>query len=479
MKNTKIIELLKTFTEKELGGFGDFVSSKYFNQNEKIIKLFEILKKNSPDFDSDEIAKGNVYAKIFGKKKYEDEKMRTLISNLMKLCKKYLIQLNIESKSQHMNLHLLSQLKERGQKTLFDYEYNKLKTSLDQYNFKERDYYFIKYYMELELYFSDPTAIKDTYLQQPLIENVSDNFEMLFLLDALDINYNKLTRKSKLNYNPEFVFFDVIKSKIESNDFPDTPIIPLKYYIFMCVQNPLQEEYYEKAEKIFYNNLDVISPNEKAYINTGLINYCWLRVGLGDEKYFRKVFELYKVGLEEGMYFYENKYLLTSLFNGIIKCSCYLKELNWLFKFIYEYKNKLAPEQRKEAVNVAYSKYYFEKKDFDSALKHINKINASSSLLKLEIKILTIKILFELDYVESVYSSIDSIKHFFKSNKLLHPAIIEQGHAFAKAIKKLTDLKEKNDKKELGYFRKQINENNDLGMIIARWITEKIDETIK
>ena len=202
-------------------------------------------------------------------------------------------------------------------------------------------------------------------------------------------------------------------------------------------------------------------------------------MGLGDEKYFRRVFELYKLGLEEGMYFYENKYLLTSLFNGIIKCSCYIKELNWLFKFIYEYKNKLAPEQRKEAVNVAYSKYYFEKKDFDSALKHINKINASSSLLKLEIKILTIKILFELDYVESVYSSIDSIKHFFKSNKLLHPAIIEQGHAFAKAIKKLTDLKEKNDKKELGYFRKQINENNDLGMIIARWITEKIDETIK
>ncbi|MBP9096058.1 MAG: hypothetical protein KBG21_05575, partial [Ignavibacteria bacterium] len=158
MKNTKIIELLKTFTEKELGGFGDFVSSKYFNQNEKIIKLFEILKKNSPDFESDELAKENIYAKIFGKKKYEDEKMRTLISNLMKLCKKYLIQLNIESKSQHMNLHLLSQLKERGQKTLFDYEYNKLKTALDQYNFKERDYYFIKYYMELELYFSDPTA---------------------------------------------------------------------------------------------------------------------------------------------------------------------------------------------------------------------------------------------------------------------------------------------------------------------------------
>lgn len=479
MKNTRIIELLKTFNEKELKGFEDFIASKYFNQNDKIGKLFTILKKNHPGFDTEEIAKERIFMKIFDKKKYEDEKMRTLISNLMKLCKKYLIQLDMETKAEKMNLHLLTQLKERGQKNLFDYEYNKLKTALDNYSFKERDYYFIKYYMELELYYSEPTAIKDAYLQQPLIENVSDNFEILFLIDALEINYNKLTRKSKVNYNPQFIFSDVIKSKIENKDFSESPIIPLKYYIFMCVQNPMQEEYYEKAEKIFFDNLDVISPNEKAYINTGLINYCWLRVGLGYEKYFRKVFDLYKIGLEEGMYFYENKYLLTSLFNGIIKCACFLKELNWLFKFIYEYKNKLDPEQRKEAVNVAYSKYYFEKKDFDSALKHINKINASSSLLKLEIKILTIKIFYELDYVESVYSSVDSIKHFFKNNKLLHPAIIQQGHAFSKAMKKLTDLKEKKDRKELSYFKKQINESNDLGMIITRWLTEKIDEIIK
>lgn len=479
MKNTRIAELLKTFNEKELKGLGDFISSKYFNQNEKIVKLFEILEKSAPEFDSDEIDKEKLFVKIFGKKKYEDEKMRTLISNLMKLCKKYLIQLDIESKAQQSNLHLLEQLKIRGQKNLFDYEYNKMKTALEQYSFREREYYWIKYNMELELYYSDPTAIKDDYLQQPLIENVSDNFEMLFLLDALEINYNKLTRKSKVNYTPEFKFLDVIKNKIETEDYSDTPILPLKYYIFMCVQNPFNEEYYEKAEKIFYENLYSISPAEKPYINTGLVNYCWLRVGLGDEKYFRKVFEVYKVGLDEGMYLIDNKYLLTSLFNGIVKSACYLKELTWLFKFIYEYKNKLDPELRKEAVNVAYSKYYFEKKDFDSALKHINKINATSTLLKLEIKILTAKIFYELGYTESVYSSIDSIKHFFKNKQLLHPSIIKQSNSFANAVKKLTNLKEKMDKKESGFYKKQIVDSPDLGMINKRWLVEKAEELMK
>ncbi|MBS1493534.1 MAG: hypothetical protein JST55_08485 [Bacteroidetes bacterium] len=479
MKNTRIAEILKTFTEKELKGFGDFVSSKYFNQSDKIVKLFEILSKYYPDFEGDELEKEKVFVKLFGKKKYEDEKMRTLISNLMKLCKKYLIQLDIESNASRTNLHLLNQLKDRGQKSLFDYEYNKLNSALEQNCYKEREYFFVKYYMEQEMYYSNPTSINDNYLQQPLIEKVSNNFEILFLIDALEINYNKLTRKSKVNYNPEFIFLDVIKSKIENGDYSEIPIIPLKYYIFMCVQNPMQEEYYAQAEKIFYDNLERISPHEKPYINTGLINYCWLRVGTGDVKYFRKVFEMYKIGLEEGIYFYENKYLLNSLFNGIVKCACYLKEYKWLFQFIHEYKNKIDPEHRKEIVNVAYSKYYFEIKDFDTALKHVNKINPTNSLLKLEIKVLTIKILYELNYLESVYSSIDSLKHFFRNNKLLHPGTIEQGYACSKAFKKLCDLKIKKDKKELEFFRKSINESNELGMINTRWITEKIDEILK
>ncbi len=479
MENTRIIELLKTFSEKELAGFDDFISSKFFNQNENLKKLFSILKKHYPTFESEELLKKNIFVKIFGRKNYEDEKMRTLISNLMKLCKKYLIQVDIESKGEEVNLHLLTQLRIREQKALFTYEYNKIKSSLGESKSKGREYYFSAYVMETELYHSEPTAIKDNYLEKPLIENVAYNFERLFIIDLLSINYNMLTRESKVNYSPRFLFLDTIRPKIENGDYADTPIIPLKYYIFMSIQNPFKEEYFEKAEKIYFDNLDLISPTEKAYINTGLVNYCWLRVGLGDEKYFPRVFDVYKIGLEEGMYFYENKFLLTSLFNGIVKCACFLKELQWLFNFIYEYKNKLDPEQRKEAVNVAYSKYYFEKKEFELALKHINKINALSSILKLEIKILTIKILYELGHIESVFSSLDSLKHFFRNNKLLHPSILEQINSFSKIVKQLSNLKENNNKEDLDYFKKQVANSPELGMISIKWVIEKIDELIK
>ena len=48
-------------------------------------------------------------------------------------------------------------------------------------------------------------------------------------------------------------------------------------------------------------------------------------------------------------------------------------------------------------------------------LKHINKVNPTTDLLKLEMKAICTNF-YGLDYIENVYSTIDSIK-FFKEQK--------------------------------------------------------------
>jgi len=478
MKNTKVIELLKSLTAKEFEGFEDFVSSKFFNKNTDLTKLFSVIKKYYPAFENDNLDKGKIFVKIFGKKKYDDEKMRTIISNLMKLCKKYLIQLELEAKKEVGGTFLLAQLRKRYQSSLFDYEFNKLTKVLDETYERERDYYFLKFVVEYENYYSNPTAMQDNYLEVPYIEKVSENFEKLFLLDAMEINYHKLTRRSKLSYNPDFLYLEEIKKRIENGDYSDAPLIPLKYYIFMAVGNPDKDEYYEIAEKIYLENVDSFSPYEQASLSVGLTNYCWVKTGRGEEKYLRKAFDLYKLALEKGMYFYANRYLLPSLFNGIVKVASYLKEHKWLFNFITEYKNKLEPEQRQDVLNIAYSKYYLDIGKYDDALAHINKIKTPSSFLKLEIKILSVKIFYELGYTESIYSALDSIKHFLRNNSLLHESLVKQSMTFAKYIKGLIDFKEPGNKAELEYLRKEINDTKEIGFINTRWLNEKIDEQL-
>ena len=57
MKNTQLIKLLRTFDQKEIKRFREFISSPFFNKNKNVTKLFEIIRKIYPDFEQEKFTK--------------------------------------------------------------------------------------------------------------------------------------------------------------------------------------------------------------------------------------------------------------------------------------------------------------------------------------------------------------------------------------------------------------------------------------
>lgn len=479
MQNTRLLELLKTFKEKEILGLEDLISSKFFNKNAQISQLFTHIKNHYPEFESAELTKQNQYLKIFGKKKYNDEVMRTLISGLMKLTKKYLVQLELEKRSNDGNLFLMTQLRLRSQQPLFEYEYNKAKTHLGEKFYHEREYFYSNFLGDFELFYSYPHGIKDSEKESALIENIASSFENFMMLELMDINYHMLTRKIKINYQPKYVFLDKIKESVETKDFSNNPLLLLKYHCFIAIENREKEEYYETAERLFLESYEKISIFERASAHLALINYCMLKISEGNHRYYEKAFELYKFALEHGLYFVYNKYLLPLLFINIVKCGLYNGDKKWVASFIFEYKNKLDPELRKEISNIAFALYYFETGEYESSLKHISKINPSMTSLKFELKTLNIKLFYELDYIESIYSSVDSLKHFLKNTPSLSKHFKAHAGYFSKYVIKLIELREKKKIKELDYLRKEIKDISEFGLINQKWMLQKINSLIK
>ena len=479
MQNTRLIELLRTFKEKELIALEDLISSKFFNKNPQIIELFSHIKKYYPAFESDELLKQNLYAKIFGKKKYNDEAMRTLISGLMKLTKKYLVQAELDKRFYDSNLYLMTQLQKRGHQPLFEYEYNKAKTLLSEKLFHEREFYYSNYLGDFDFFYSYPQGIKNMAKETALLEGIASNFENFMLLELMDINYHMLTRKIRINYTPKYLLIDEVKKMVETRDYSDNPSLLLKYYSFMCIEDKEKEEYYEKCEKLFFECYEKISTFERASTHLALVNYCMLKISQGIHRYYEKAFELYKFALEYGLFFEHNKYILPLLFLNIVKCGLYLEDKKWVINFIFDNKNKIDPEIRKDISNVSFALYYFDAGEFDNALKHINKINTSFTTLKLEIKTLSIKLFYELGYVESVYSSVDALKHFVKNTPSLAKHFKFQSSNFAKYVIKLVELKEKKKLSELDYLRKEISSIPEFGLINQKWIIQKINHSLK
>ncbi len=87
-----LIELLKSFSKKEVMWFVKFLHSPYFNKRERIIKLFLILKRFYPEFEGKQFTKNNIYKLLYGNVAYNDSTLRNLMSDLLLLAQQYLKQ---------------------------------------------------------------------------------------------------------------------------------------------------------------------------------------------------------------------------------------------------------------------------------------------------------------------------------------------------------------------------------------------------
>ena len=93
MLKTKSLEILNTFSNEEFRRFADFVSSPYHNTNKKLVALTKALEKFYPQFELPALTKEYLFTKIFGQKKYNDQMMRNLFSEYLKICENYIAKL--------------------------------------------------------------------------------------------------------------------------------------------------------------------------------------------------------------------------------------------------------------------------------------------------------------------------------------------------------------------------------------------------
>ncbi|MBL8017965.1 MAG: hypothetical protein JNK43_11885, partial [Ignavibacteria bacterium] len=118
LSKSKVITLLRTFSNEEMKSFGDFVNSPYLNSNKKCVKLYKLLKKFSPDFENTKLTREYIYNNIYSDDKYEEWKIRNLLSDMNLLAEKFIIYNGFSSRfsmlDQNSNISLIMEMQNRG-----------------------------------------------------------------------------------------------------------------------------------------------------------------------------------------------------------------------------------------------------------------------------------------------------------------------------------------------------------------------------
>ena len=118
MVNTKLVEILKTFSKDEFKEFEKFIRSPYFNKGRNLVPFYKALKSFHPEFINQNFTTEFIFKKIHPDLKFESKKseniLRVLSSEMLYLGKEFIKQEELKSQELTNYILKLESLKKRN-----------------------------------------------------------------------------------------------------------------------------------------------------------------------------------------------------------------------------------------------------------------------------------------------------------------------------------------------------------------------------
>jgi len=486
MEKSKSILLLKSFSKQELKRFGDFLLSPYFNSNTRVSRLFEELKKHQPAYSGRGVEKESLYKKLFPGKVYNEQVMKNLISEMLRLEKEFLAIDNYNGDKINKSLALISQLASRPVDSLYNKE-------MESFEKEARESQSVAVLLHYDLFRLEEIKFRHNIIinrQAHVTENIvkAGEYLIIFFLKnilrlSVNININKFSfnTQTDINLTDKLLQSLDIKSIMEYMEYSGiehSVNIRLLYYAMICNLKIDDDAAYKTYRELLYANLAGLKRDEANILLHFLESIIAQKINSGRHEFYGDLFETYKVELAENLYSPDESSPLTVMkFRNIYLTAIRAGDYRWAEKFISNYKKELHEENRKNIVELALAQLNFEKGEFGKTLQHLNKIKTDQVFFKVDVKVLSLMAFYELGHYESAISLIESFKRMLNSNPSLTEQYSQKNIAFANSTGSLIKLKSGAEENEVNLFMEKTRETEVIGN--KSWLLNKAKELKK
>ena len=486
MKNTKIINLLRKFSENELKDFRKFVDSPFFNKEGKyVLRFYDEIRKYYPEFTDLNLERKNIFEKLYPGKFYDDVIMRKLSSSLQRLAEEYLNYVFFRSSGYAKDLMNLRMLRERRLVSQFELKAQDLETSFTEKKHQiDIDYFRNRFRLETEKinYYMDFNSLVKQ--QQNSLQKIQGYIVYDALINILDIAYNILVGLNTMYSGKANVVLKIIDildlesvSAMLKKESPDLfPVFELFYLRYLSMLK-FDEETYRKYKKAAFKNLDLYNRENRFTIMVSLQNFCITKFVKGERKFAYELHEIHKEMLKMELLINEtNGYMNMNSFRNIILTAQYVGKYSWMEKFIRDYEKSILPEQRESLSAWAKASFHYSNGNFKEALKELQSVKNDHFLTKHDIKLLLMKIFYELKDYETAISFADTYRKMVENDKTYSDIHKNSHKKFAIFYSKFIKLVANNNYSELPFLRSEVEKavcNS------KEWLIEKMNIEIK
>jgi len=484
MKDTKLIQLLKTFSKEEVKELEKFVASPYFSRGRDLKPFYRVLKSYHPDFNNPNFTYEKIYRKLYPKEKYNKSKAENVIrvfsSELTKLTEEFITIRDLRENEFRSRICLLEFFLNNNLNKFYVKLYSGTKKDLHKIidGYTGRDFVDLYFLSMMEVMFSVHNNGKNASNMESQINMM--NFFCLCAANFINNSYNDRIRYNLDNRNDlveqfmrNFDHKNFISYLDKKKGIPkqDKEIFELCFYGLLCTIHRKDKNIVSRVETLFYKNKHLFRDNHK------LSFYYFLKGYYNRETDFEKLNILYGALLEDEVYVpLTGGEMPFILYNDILYNLIAQNKLTDAHKFILKYTDYLRTDKRESFHNYGFAHIEFKKKNFVKSLELISKVEMLTFFFKYDIKNLYLRLYYELNYFDQALSLLDTYKHFLKSNKNVSEEQRLQNKLFVDYYKIILDSKMSGSKSESAKFKKNIS--NEKSLIYKEWLLEKIEELL-
>lgn len=484
MQNSKIARLLKTFSKKEMKEFESFLGLSLLNNERDLNPLFNFIKKYYPGFDDPTFTQENIYKALFKNKNFSDKYVLSLISDLYKTAKYFIVTKKLFLDKTLYNKLLGEEFLQRNLTGEFESQMKSANELLDNEYFTSKDYLRNKEELSfIYLPYLDTKKDVDLHIKSYLdLMNFSamDSLIKLFRNNSELYNFKLQSTVANEPNLSAFLFNSINFDQLWNNisGVPEKLVIKLKtFYLCSILIEKQSMPLYHEAKDLFFSNYDSFDKQQKRetffhFLN--FLNYMSItRDGLVDE-----TFNLNKKLLEDNDRLYiENNFFDKRLFRNIALCALSKREHEWAIDFINTYKKYLEEDGEDNLVNHSLANIYFSMKEYDKSLEILSRVKFNYGNYKEEMLLLKGIVLYEKKFYQEALETLQSFKKTFKKTSFMSEGIYLFYKNSITFFIKFLNIILKRKYSELDFFEQKLNECEAIA--IKQWLLVKIVEQKK
>jgi len=415
MKKSQLINILRTFSPKDIREMRKWLHSPTHNQRQDVIQLFEYFFKNNHLEKEDSLEKPIVFSRIFPKETYDDARMRQTMFFLLKSIEEFLTYQELGNDTIHNEITLAKVFRQRKLDKLYQKSLKKLKTHINEFELKNSTFFQNQFQIEAEEY----AYLRNAKRAEFNLQELSDSFDIYFITNKLRQIVLMAAHQNVYKTDYQIGLLDEILEHAQLEKFIAIPAVAIYFYGYKTITEKENESHFQKLKEQIKNHGHTFPLFEIRDIYLMTINYCIGRMNTGKEKFIREAFELYKLGFEKKIII-ENEQITRATFHNVISIGLKLEEYEWVENFINSNQQYLLEDHRQGFVYYSLARVHYARKNYNQAMKLlVQEVHFDDIIINLSSKVILLKMYYELEEFDVLDSLLESMRTYIQRKKML------------------------------------------------------------